>query len=124
MYFAISFLNQFQYQYLDRMKVWENKVLAENNKVLKYKACFLLLLLILIASKVYLEEFLTDYRASLLRKCKALMKKVVIIVLAKKLIIASMILLMKVLIIALAKKLMIASMILLMKVLVKMLMID
>ena len=78
MYFAISFLNQFQYQYLDRMKVWENKVLAENNKVLKYKACFLLLLLILIASKVYLEEFLTDYRASLLRKCKALMKVLII----------------------------------------------
>ena len=45
-----------------------------------------------------MEEFLTDFRASLLRKCKALMKKVVIIVLAKKLIIASMILLMKVLV--------------------------
>ena len=25
---------------MDRMKVWGNKVLAENNKVLKYKACF------------------------------------------------------------------------------------
>ena len=32
---------------------------------------------------MYLEEFLTDYRASLLRKCKALMK-VLIIALAKK----------------------------------------
>ena len=58
------------------MKVWGNKVLAENNKVLKYNTCFLLL--ILIASKVYLEEFLTDYRASLLRECKALMKVIII----------------------------------------------
>ena len=40
---------------------------------------------------MYLEEFLTDYRASLLRKCKALMK-VLIIALAKKLMIASLIL--------------------------------
>merc|ERR1711971_1507385 len=38
-----------------RMKIWGNKVLAENNKV-------------------YLEEWLTDLRATLLKKCKALMK--------------------------------------------------
>ena len=65
--------------HMHRMKIWGNKVLAENNKVKKDNG---------IAPKwndffyvlkkkfwqVYLEEWLTDCRATLLKKCKALMK--------------------------------------------------
>ena len=75
------------------MKIWGNKVVAENNKVLKKERkwhgrkikrlllCFEFEILgqvyleeYLVYLQVYLEEWLTDCRATLLKKCKALMK--------------------------------------------------
>ena len=73
-----------------RMKIWGNKVVAENNKVLKKDndmaeklllLCFEFEILgqvymeeYLVYLQVYMEEWLTDCRATLLKKCKALMK--------------------------------------------------
>ena len=64
---------------MHRMKIWGNKVVAENNKVLKKEndmaeKWLLLCFEFEILGQVYMEEWLTDCRATLLKKCKALMK--------------------------------------------------
>ena len=55
--------------FLVRMKIWSNKAHAEKNKVknlgnLNLKQNF----------QVFMEEWLTDYRAKLMKKCQTLLK--------------------------------------------------
>ena len=52
-----------------RMKIWSNKGHAEKNKVTNLENLNLKL-----NFQVFMEEWLTDYRAKLMKKCQTLLK--------------------------------------------------
>ena len=55
--------------FLVRMKIWSNKGHAEKNKVTNLENLNLKL-----NFQVFMEEWLTDYRAKLMKKCQTLLK--------------------------------------------------